>query len=58
MGVRQAKSPVTDFSSYEHEFRTELHALLHELFDPQVPFSQTEQTGLCEYCDFKRLCKR
>lgn len=56
--ARQPKIPVTDFSQKEPEFWMELHALLHELFDPQVPFSQTEQIQQCEFCDFKRLCKR
>lgn len=58
MGARQAKAPVLDFNQKENEFWTELHALLRELFNPQVPFTQTEQTKQCEYCDFKRLCKR
>ena len=58
MGMRQNKAPVNDFSLKENEFWKELHALLHELFDPQVPFTQTEQSKQCEYCDFKRLCKR
>ena len=52
------KVPVTNFGLLEEEFRSELLALLNEIFNSEVPFSQTEQTKQCEYCDFKRLCRR
>lgn len=55
---RQTKIPITNFGMIEEEFRNELQTVLEEIFNPQVPFSQTEQTNQCEFCDFKRLCRR
>lgn len=56
--ARQPKVPVTNFALYEDEFRHRLQSLLQEIFDPNEPFVQTEQTRQCEYCDFRRLCRR
>ena len=56
--ARQAKLPVNNFSFHEDEFRERLQELLKEIFSPETPFSQTEQTRQCEYCDFRRLCRR
>ncbi len=58
MGLARKRLPVTDFSLYEAEFRERLGGLLQEIFDPDVPFNQTEDAKRCEYCDFRRLCKR
>lgn len=55
---RQPKVPVGDFSDYEEEFRALLSTLLEEIFDPENPFTQTENLKTCEYCDFKALCRR
>ena len=58
MGAPRAKVPVTDFSDLESEFRQRLQALLQEIFDPDEPFEQTGREQPCEYCDFRKLCKR
>ena len=51
-------TPVEDFSLLEEEFRTRLQALLEEIFNPDLSFSQTEEEDRCTYCDFKEICKR
>lgn len=56
--ARKPKETVDDFSKYEMEFRERLQALLEEIFNPSVPFTQTEITEKCAYCDFCALCKR
>ena len=55
---RKPKEPVEDFSKYEEEFRERLQALLEEIFNPDIQFTQTETIEKCAYCDFKALCKR
>ena len=55
---RKPEVPVDDFSIYEKEFREELHQLLEEIFNKEVPFVQTEIKEKCAYCDFKALCKK
>ena len=55
---RKPKEPVEDFSIYETEFRERLQVLLEDIFNPEIPFTQTEVVEKCTYCDFKALCKR
>lgn len=55
---RKPKEPVDDFSQYEAEFREQLQSLLEEIFQPEIPFIQTETIEKCTYCDYKALCKR
>jgi hypothetical protein len=40
------------------EYRQYLDSLLAEIFDPHLPFRQTEESAHCAYCDFKDLCYR
>ena len=55
---RQPKMPVNNFAFYEDDFRERLLALLQEIYNPDAPFTQTEDTKKCEYCDYRSLCKR
>lgn len=55
---RQPKIPVNNFAFYEDEFRERLQSLLQEIYNPEEPFTQTEDTKKCEFCDFRDLCKR
>lgn len=55
---RQPKIPVSNFSLFEDDFRKRLQALLEEIYNPQEAFTQTEDIGKCEYCDFRALCHR
>ena len=53
------ENEVTDFAEqYEKEFRERLQSLLEEIFDPEVPFTQTEIEDHCKHCDFRHLCRR
>lgn len=55
---RQPKQPVNNFAFFEDEFRERLKALLEEIYNPQEPFTQTEDKKKCGMCDFCALCKR
>lgn len=50
------KHPIDDFRPYQAEFTEALTQLLAELFNPDVPFGQTEDTKKCDYCPFVGLC--
>ncbi|MBO3696959.1 PD-(D/E)XK nuclease family protein [Roseivirga sp. E12] len=39
-------------------FDTKLKAMVHEIYDPNIPFNQTEDLKQCEYCAFNRVCRR
>lgn len=55
---RQPKQPVNNFAFFEDEFRERLKALLEEIYNPEEPFTQTEDKKKCGMCDFCALCKR
>ncbi len=46
------------YSYYLEEFEELVRKTLEELFDPDTPFTQCEDTDTCKYCDFKTICKR
>ena len=56
--IKFNNAPVNDFSLLEKEFRERLQQLLHEIFNPETPFRQTEnRPDNCKYCDYKQFCK-
>lgn len=58
---KSADSAAVDYDAYAEEFETLLRRKLDELFDPETPFAQcdeTESDKICKYCDFKLICKR
>lgn len=55
---RNESKQVDDFSDYRDEFKSELVAMLTEIFDPATPFKQCTNKDTCKYCQFKNLCKR
>ena len=42
---------ITDFGNL-------LSTLFAEIYNRDSSFKQTEDTKVCEYCDFKNICKR
>lgn len=40
------------------DYRQGLEQVVQEIFDPEVPFVQTQEAKNCNYCDFKALCGR
>ena len=46
------------YSRYAEHFEELLRETLAELYDPSIPFRQTEDPKACQYCDFKLICRR
>ncbi len=44
--------------AYLPEVEAGIRSVLTELFDPEVPFDQTEDLNTCGYCDFQGICGR
>ncbi|NPA68462.1 MAG: hypothetical protein GXO50_07635 [Chlorobi bacterium] len=38
------------------EFEEKLRKVLEEIFNDEIPFSQTENTAECKNCDFNKIC--
>ncbi len=54
------KSPITNVKLYQEDFTKELQQVLADLFDPDKPFSPTDNRKQCANehfeCPFKKLC--
>lgn len=49
---------IQDFSIFASAFGDALNRVLEEIFDPNVPFTQTDEAHACQYCHFADLCGR
>lgn len=54
--IGKEKDPVNDFAMYHDEFETNLRICIDEIFEPTVPFTQTENIKKCSYCPFNGIC--
>ena len=45
-------------SSFKETCDKYFNEFLNELFNKDIPFTQTEDTKNCSFCDFKNICKR
>ncbi|MDR1585181.1 MAG: PD-(D/E)XK nuclease family protein, partial [Prevotellaceae bacterium] len=54
----RVSEPVDDFNPFEEAFVESLTACLEEIFDPDIPFVQTEKASLCTYCPYTSICGR
>jgi len=55
---KESKEKVTDFEPYENDFREHLTSCLEEIFNPEIPFSQTTNVKICQYCPYVGVCNR
>lgn len=46
------------YSHVATEFENHLNIALEELFNPDIPFTQVEDVDACNYCDYKKICRR
>ena len=57
--VKLAGKGITDFCSEAFDdFDRGMHALLDEIFNSDVPYTQAERVEACKYCDFCSICGR
>ena len=54
----ELKEKVSDFATYEDDFRTHLTTCLEEIFNADIPFAQTENVKVCQYCPYVGVCNR
>ena len=56
--INRKPHPVEDFRGYKEEFNEGLVRLVTEIFDQQVPFTQTTDIDKCRTCPFVGICGR
>lgn len=49
---------LNDYRDYQEEYTAGLKGLLEEMYNPEVPFSQTADLNKCKYCPYKEICGR
>ncbi|MDO8966046.1 PD-(D/E)XK nuclease family protein [Algoriphagus sp.] len=47
---------LNDYRDYQEAYEEGLKGLLEEMYDPEVPFSQTDDVEKCKYCPYKEMC--
>ena len=50
--------PLETYKQVSEAFRPMLHAMIKEIFDPEVPFTQCADSKRCKFCPFLTLCGR
>lgn len=55
---KETKEKVIDFEQYKNEFLERLTACLEEIFNHEIPFVQTENVKICQYCPYAGVCNR
>jgi CRISPR/Cas system-associated exonuclease Cas4 (RecB family) len=54
--VLKNKSPLVFTNVFLLEFEAELIRFVESIFDITLPFEQTSDKKLCEYCAYNRIC--
>lgn len=49
---------INDYRENMDKYEIGLKGLMEELFNPEVPFSQTDDWNKCKYCTYKEICGR
>ena len=55
---RSNKTEVQDYADYQTSYESGLKNLLEEVYNPEVPFTQTEELKKCTYCAYTEICGR
>jgi len=58
MGKGRDKVEVNDVRSYLPEYTEQLHGLLNDLYNPEIPFDQTMEEKHCTFCPYNEICRR
>ena len=54
----RTKTLINDYNELSEEFIKNLNQLVSNIFNPEISFTQTEETKNCEYCAFSKICHR
>ena len=57
-GLKIGGRHVEDVRPFLEEFENGLKEMLEELYDPEVPFTQTKDADVCRYCSYREVCYR
>ncbi len=49
---------VSDFAMFREDFKERFDSCLDEIFEPQIPFVQTQTGEPCKWCQFSTICRK
>ena len=55
---KETNTYVNDYNSIANIFTENINQLVSDIFNPDISFSQTQETRNCEYCPYKKICHR
>lgn len=56
--VLHSKNPIQDFTPFAQEFKQKLSGLVSEIFNSELPFTQTTHAENCKTCPYTGICNR
>ncbi|MFA6701299.1 MAG: PD-(D/E)XK nuclease family protein [Dysgonamonadaceae bacterium] len=54
--VTYQNQPINDFAKLLPEFTDKFNRCIEDIFNPEIPFSQTQNDDNCTWCAFKDVC--
>ena len=55
---KETKRYINQYDEVADEYLQHLTRLMEEIFNPEIAFTQTEETSHCEYCPYRKICHR
>lgn len=56
--IDKKSETVNDYRIYKDEIEKGLNAVIADLFNPEIPFTQTPHTQICKYCAYQKICRK
>ncbi len=56
--LKMGRSPLHNFAEVEEQYTELLTEFVAEIFDPEIPFDQTDDQKKCGYCPYAGMCMR
>jgi CRISPR/Cas system-associated exonuclease Cas4 (RecB family) len=54
----RTETVINNYNLVVDEYSEKLNQLVSDIYNPDISFSQTEETRNCEYCEFRKICHR
>lgn len=56
IGSDRKKQQILDYRDFNDDFILHFHKCIEDMFNPEIPFRQTQNENHCQYCNFKNIC--
>lgn len=56
IGYERKKQKILDYRDFNDDFILHFHKCIEDMFNPEIPFRQTQNDDYCQYCNFKNIC--